>query len=286
MQAIDVSKFGKGGLVLPLHRKDYRLETLGAASTLPAFYDLKYGGKIKHQDGSGSCGSQAESYYATYLNFLETGEWTELSARDIYSLVFKDPLGSYIKDNMQKVKDSGIVLESDAPSYDNGQPPSEAFMRKRDDITGEEVEKGKTYISKNYFTWNNTNLDLYKQAIYQGHGCVVASWGNNYCWSSAKILLPDNKSQMEWRHIVYLIGWDDATKHFKFINSWGEAWGDKGYGYLPYEYITKGYVSNPTTMIDAPNDLYVKLMSQYKNLLEKYIELLKNIINQMLARKK
>jgi C1A family cysteine protease len=286
--SIDVSKFGKGGLVKPITRKDYRFELLATAVSLPKSFELNYGGKIKNQDGSGSCVSQAVSYYATLLNYIETGEWIELSARDLYSLVYLDPMGSYIKDNMQKVKNSGIVLELDAPSYDNGNPPSEAFMRSRKDITEAEAEKGKTYIAKDYFTWDNTNIDLFKQAILQGSGCIVVSWGNNYCWSSSKILLPDNKSQMVWRHGIYFIGWDDATKLFKFINSWGEGWGDRGYGYLPYDYITKGYVSNPMTMIDVPNNTYIKLMSQIKNLQEmiriqilinKLKELIKKLLN-------
>jgi GNAT superfamily N-acetyltransferase len=46
----------------------------------------------------------------------------------------------------------------------------------------------------------------------------------------------------EWRreeptagsHSVTLIGYDDRKKQFKFINSWGPKWGDKGCGYISY----------------------------------------------------
>jgi C1A family cysteine protease len=288
---IDVSKLGKGGLIQPLHRKDYRFELAATAIQLPAFHEIVYGGKIKNQDGSGSCVSQAVSYYAELLNWIETGQWTELSARDLYSLVYKEPMGSYIKDNMEKMKNSGIVLETDVPSYENGKPPSETFMRKRDDITEAEIENGKTYMTLKYLTWDNTNLDWYKQAILQGSGCIVCSWGNNYLWENAKILLPDNKNQMNWLHGIFLIGWDDAEKVFKFINSWGIDWGDSGYGYLPYSYITQGYVSNPMTMTDIPNLTYVKLMSQIKNLQEQIrlwkiiIELKNKIVNLLKGRK-
>jgi O-acetyl-ADP-ribose deacetylase (regulator of RNase III) len=33
-----------------------------------------------------------------------------------------------------------------------------------------------------------------------------------------------------------LVGYDDQRRQFKFINSWGTGWGEKGYGYLPYDY--------------------------------------------------
>jgi C1A family cysteine protease len=39
-------------------------------------------------------------------------------------------------------------------------------------------------------------------------------------------------------HAAVLVGYDDDDRYFTFRNSWGEEWGDKGYGYLPYEFVT------------------------------------------------
>ena len=33
------------------------------------------------------------------------------------------------------------------------------------------------------------------------------------------------------------VGFDDSKQVFIIRNSWGEKWGDKGYFYMPYEYI-------------------------------------------------
>jgi C1A family cysteine protease len=43
-------------------------------------------------------------------------------------------------------------------------------------------------------------------------------------------------------HMIYVGGgYDQHKKVFKFMNSWGTGWGDGGFGYLPFEYL-----SNPT----------------------------------------
>lgn len=36
-------------------------------------------------------------------------------------------------------------------------------------------------------------------------------------------------------HAVVIVGYDDAKKAFKLINSWGKVWGDKGFGWINYD---------------------------------------------------
>ena len=281
---MDISKFGKGAIKNPVDIRDYRFEVAIGAVVLPTEFSLRDKiGPIKNQDGSYSCVSQAFSYYAEVKNEIETKQKVQLSPRDIYSLVYLQEGGSYLRDNVKKICDTGIVPEIDASSYENGNPPSEAFMRKRDDITPEKQEKGMVYIGKSYFTWDNKNFDTYKQAIFKGDGCVLAGWGNDYCWANSVLLVPDVKEQCNWAHGVYATGWKiiNGVEHIEFCNSWGSGWGDNGFGYMPKSYIEKGYVFNPVTYIDYPN-------TQYSNWM-KTITLLKNLIlliQQLLKLKK
>ncbi len=39
-------------------------------------------------------------------------------------------------------------------------------------------------------------------------------------------------------HVVALVGYDDATQKFKYINSYGDKWGDNGFGYIEYSKLT------------------------------------------------
>ena len=36
-------------------------------------------------------------------------------------------------------------------------------------------------------------------------------------------------------------------------NSWGTSWGDHGYGYLPYDYVTKGLADDFWVLVNAEN---------------------------------
>jgi C1A family cysteine protease len=45
-------------------------------------------------------------------------------------------------------------------------------------------------------------------------------------------------SELRGGHAVLAVGYDHARRLITFRNSWGAAWGDGGYGYLPYAFFT------------------------------------------------
>jgi len=54
---------------------------------------------------------------------------------------------------------------------------------------------------------------------------------------STENILHFNENILLGGHSIIIIGFDDNTSNYKFINSWGMNWGDNGYGYIPYDYI-------------------------------------------------
>src|SRR5205823_6491258 len=42
---------------------------------------------------------------------------------------------------------------------------------------------------------------------------------------------------VDYAHAVTVVGYDDNTQRFKFVNSWGIDWGEDGYGYLTYAFV-------------------------------------------------
>jgi len=49
---------------------------------------------------------------------------------------------------------------------------------------------------------------------------------------------PANPDEVYGGHAICTVGFDDSKQLIKFKNSWGSGWGDKGYGYLTYKYVS------------------------------------------------
>lgn len=71
-------------------------------------------------------------------------------------------------------------------------------------------------------------------------------------------------------HAILIVGFDDQKNAFKFMNSWGENWGNRGFGYIDYQlvnrvireaYIIKTKHKNTQT----PNDNTPKIFSDTRN---------------------
>ncbi len=78
--------------------------------------------------------------------------------------------------------------------------------------------------------------------------------------NGGKIPFPCNGEQIEGGHAIVAVGYDNSMKikndncststtgALLIRNSWGN-WGDKGYGWLPYEYVLKGLATDWWTLI-------------------------------------
>ncbi|MBI4782384.1 MAG: cysteine protease [Oscillatoriophycideae cyanobacterium NC_groundwater_1537_Pr4_S-0.65um_50_18] len=81
--------------------------------------------------------------------------------------------------------------------------------------------------------------------------------------STGKIPYPDPADKVSGGHAVLAVGYDDTFKivnpasgretvgAFIIRNSWSAAWGDRGYGYLPYAYVLNGLAIDWWSLIKA-----------------------------------
>lgn len=52
--------------------------------------------------------------------------------------------------------------------------------------------------------------------------------------------LPKPNEDVLGGHTVMAVGYDDVKQVFIIQNSWGASWGDHGYFYMPYSFISSG----------------------------------------------
>ena len=143
-------------------------------------------------------------------------------------------MGVYGSTTFRVKRGWGNILESEWPYANSATwPPIEP--------PGLDV-KAKQYRILRYQRVTNTHECKLALPI---HGGVAASFEITEQWIDADngvIEMPAEGDQIIASHAIQIIGYHDAKTQFTFANSWGTSWGDKGYGYLPYEFFEKWFV--------------------------------------------
>jgi C1A family cysteine protease len=89
------------------------------------------------------------------------------------------------------------------------------------------------------------DLNSIKQYLINGSPIVfgIAVY-SSFMNITGMIPMPDvNTETLLGYHCVVIVGFDDSKLMFKVANSWGTNWGQKGYFYLPYAYVTNTNLS-------------------------------------------
>lgn len=85
-------------------------------------------------------------------------------------------------------------------------------------------------------------LDQLKACIKHGYpfvfGFTVLTSFSGDVAKTGNMVMPQPGDKVRGGHAVTAVGYDDFKQCFIVRNSWGEGWGDKGYFYMPYAYIT------------------------------------------------
>lgn len=226
--------------------RDVELEFVDDAAHYPPTGDLRTSGflsPVVDQGQLGSCTANAIGSGLREFMQLKSGQslirlsrlflyWNE---RYIEGTINEDA-GAEIRDGMRILQKIGICKEEDFP-YDvstfENKPSDQAFL---DAATFKITEYHRV-----------KNLNALKSVITSGFPVVAGiqifdSFESEEVAQSGLVPMPLPNENNLGGHAVLIVGYDDVRQLLILRNSWGESWGDQGYFYLPYAYLTQGYV--------------------------------------------
>lgn len=249
----------------PIKSKDYHYEDLIAVGAVDNQVDWEIGFDIEDsvslkresQNGSLSCVGQATSKIGEVLNFLETQELVDFSAKRIYSNIRLENGGAYTAKACQFVIDNGFLPERLDPSYNNGQPPTEDFIKEKKELTEEEKKLEKYYGALRYFyidSFGGQTMENLAIAIKNHGGALIGAGGSNEGWFGADVR-PPKQGENIWHHLMIATGYGmrNGRKYIKVLNSWGANYGDNGCNYIYEDYVLSGYLHRAVVLVDKAN---------------------------------
>ena len=198
---------------------------------------------IRNQLSLGSCQSFAVISVLEYLWNKDKNETQDLSEKYTYYAIRywngdeDKNVGATIFQAVKSPFINGYCFEDNFP-YDlnyKEYPPMKARIA---------AGMLKLYLPKSY--WEvNMNIDDVKQCLRDGNpvifGMTLYSSFNN---TTSIVPTPKTNESVLGGHAMVIVGFDDEKSCFKVRNSWGSAWGDNGYCWLPYILFAK-YAFDP-----------------------------------------
>ncbi|MBI4714465.1 MAG: cysteine protease [Nitrospirae bacterium] len=242
------------------------LRRVGAAQpakTLTASVDLRpWCSPIEDQGSIGSCTAHAGVGVMEYFERRAFGKHIDASRLFLYKatrnlLHWTGDTGAFLRSTME-----ALVLF--------GVPPEEYWKYVTADYDKEPsafcYSFAQNYQAISYYrldpsgTDRNTLMSRIKTNLAGGlpsmFGFTVYS-SISQAGTTGKIPFPTSGEKVAGGHAIVAVGYDDSLKiknsHTGAVetkgallirNSWGTGWGDHGYGWLPYKYVTEGLAAD------------------------------------------
>lgn len=219
--------------------RDHKFKVLPQI-TLPTWVDLREKCPPIYDQGQiGSCTANAmggafqfEQMKQNIPNFMPSRLFIYYNTREYEGTVNEDA-GATLRNTMKMMVDKGTCPET-LWSY------NKCYRKKPSDNCYTEGLKNQVV---EYLRVTHAMYDI-KYALAEGNPVAFGmmlyeSFMNESVARSGIIPMPNLAQESSvGGHAVLLVGYDDSKNCFIVRNSWGTSWGDKGYFYLPYEYVS------------------------------------------------
>jgi C1A family cysteine protease len=225
----------KYSLVLEYGMMPERVKNYSVSTPLPGNVDLRSKIPVMYDQGNlGSCTANALCYSYVY----DDKTWSPSRLFLYYNerVLDKDineDAGSTLTQGINALEKYGVCSEKLWPYNINNfavKPPTNAYTEgaKHEVLTAARVQQTMTSMKG---CLNSGFPFVVGIEIYESFESPIAN-------NTGYVPMPNPKSeQLLGGHAVICVGYNDARSVWIMQNSWGTGWGDKGYFYLPYNYL-------------------------------------------------
>jgi C1A family cysteine protease len=193
-------------------------------------------------------GSRAEGHVA---GFIPSRLFIYYNERAIEGTVNEDS-GAMIRDGIKSVVKQGVCPESQWPYLIRRftkKPPKPCYA----DAMNHQVVSYRRVAQ---------SLNQMKGCLASGYPFVFGftvyeSFESSLVGKTGKVPMPRTGESALGGHAVAAVGYNDADQRFIVRNSWGGKWGKKGYGFMPYAYLTDPDLAADfwtIRMVEVPED--------------------------------
>ncbi len=213
--------------------------------TLPPLVDLRGNmPKIYDQGNLGSCVANSVSSAIEYdlmkqklPDFMPSRLFVYYNTRAMEGTATQDS-GCMIRDAVKSVNSLGVCPEKEWP-YDITKFAQKPLSQCYKDALKHKTVKYQSVIQ---------DLNHIKSALASGFPVVFGfavyeSFESDAVAKTGIVPMPLPTERSLGGHSVSIVGYDDSKQMFIVRNSWGTNWGDKGYFYQPYQYVTNPNLS-------------------------------------------
>ncbi|MBC2582021.1 C1 family peptidase [Clostridium sp. DJ247] len=236
-----------------------------ASVKLPPSVDLRYKCPPVYDQGElGSCtanaGCACRALLANNSRLMLSRLFLYYMERSLKGTVTEDS-GASVRDICKAANKFGICEEMYMP-YDVN---NFSIQPSNDAINNAQVYKINSYRKLNTLDEIKQNIAFRQQGVLAGMD-VYDSFQSEEVARTGRMTIPKSTEQNYGGHAVLIVGyidtqntlsklkfmfkWSEAPQGYLIVrNSWGANWGEHGYFYMPYEFVTKGYAYDFWTMI-------------------------------------
>jgi C1A family cysteine protease len=235
-----------------------------AAKALPSSIDLRrFCSPIEDQKSLGSCTAHAGAGMLEYFERRAFGKHLDASRLFLYKVTrqlagFTGDDGAYLRDTMKAMVLFGMPPEKYWPYV---------ISRFNDEPTAFCYSYAQAYKAIQYYRLDpqgTSNAALLKNIKTSLAAQLPAMFGFSVYSSipgsgdgKGEIPYPGSGDTLEGGHAVLAVGYDDQKKigsskgALLIRNSWSTAWGEQGYGWLPYAYVESGLATDFWSLVKA-----------------------------------